>query len=111
MSNIDNILRALLIAAAVANLVSTVHNVLRLRRPDRLTAAMETWTEEDPKSNFAVYLLKEHPDGKIELKKALKKYEEWKRENEPELPIQLLNDRFVLEAIAMGRPETPPDES
>lgn len=111
MSDIDNILRALMIAAAVVNLISCVHNVIRLRKPDRLTAAMQTWTEEDPRSNFGAYIIKKYPTGNMRRIEALEEYAKWKRETEVDLPIELLNDHFMVGAIAMGRPETPPDES
>lgn len=111
MSNIDNILRAAMIAAAVVNLISCVHYIIKIRKPDRLTAAMQTWTEENPRSNFGAYIIKKYPTGNMRQIEALEEYAEWKRETEVDLPIELLNDHYLLEAIALGKPETPPDES
>lgn len=64
MNDIDNVLRLAMIAATVANLISCVYYVIRMRRPDRLMEAMALWLTADPRYNYLAQVLEKHPDGK-----------------------------------------------
>lgn len=114
MSNIDNILRALLIAAAVANLVSTVHNVIRLRKPDRLAVAADNFLSKAPKYNYMEQLIKEHQGGTIAQSEIMTGYLEWIKENDPDLPTRLMNDYAIMDGMLhqmINEENNPPDES
>lgn len=115
MSDIDNILRALMIAAAVVNLISCVHYVIRLRKPDELAEAMALWLTEDPRYNYLVQVLEKHPDGMATQGEVLEGYVRWLKETKPDLPLKMLNANAILNGMLnhMGQTEedTPPDES
>lgn len=115
MSNIDNILRAAMIAAAVVNLISCVHYVIRLRKSDELTEAMKLWLTEDPRYNYLVQVLEKHPDGMAKQGEVLEGYVRWLKETKPDLPLKMLNANAILNGMLnhMGQTEedTPPDES
>lgn len=60
---------------------------------------------------FAAYLMEKYPDGNCELGQTIRMYEEWKREKDIPMPLKLLNDGFIVEAITRGVAYNPPDES
>ena len=115
MSDIDNILRALMIAAAVVNLISCVHYAIRLSKPDELTEAMDLWLTEDPRYNYLVQVLEKHPDGITTQGEVLEGYVRWLKETKSDLPLKMLNANAILNGMLnhMGQTEedTPPDES
>lgn len=96
MNDIDNVLRLAMIAATVANLISCVYYVIRMRRPDRLMEAMALWLTADPRYNYLAQVLEKHPDGKTTQGEALEGYVRWLQETKPDLPLEMLNANAIV---------------
>ena len=102
IDSVTAILRALLIAAIVANIASMIHYIIRLGKNRSVQEVLKRYLEEDPDINFAAYIIHKWPSGLIRQKDALDEYSKWCDEKNADYFVRAINAKYLIECIMAG---------